>query len=97
MSEIKSTYGEGAISDKSHGGETEPPLATVLQEIADDLETLDLGEVAAIEAADLAAFTNPPTVGEMAALRTLVNEIKTKINAAATARAARGDIKTVRG
>jgi hypothetical protein len=97
MSTIKADYGQGATSDESVGSANHPPLAEVLRDIATDLATVDLASVETIAAADLAAFTDPPDALEMAALRTLVNEIKTKINAAATAKAAAGAILTIKG
>lgn len=42
------------------------------------------GAITAIATADIAAFTDPPSAGEMALLRTLVNELKAKHNATVT-------------
>lgn len=79
-------------------GSGEPDLANTLQEVADDFATLNSNRPATIAAANLAAqaasassqtaaadvgaFTDPPSAGEMATLRTLVNESKADYNAA---------------
>lgn len=79
MAAIKTTFGEGG-SGLSPGGNGTPGIATVLRDIATDLATLKGGAVPAFTPSGaLPAFTDPPTAGEMAALRTLVNELRTEV------------------
>lgn len=84
---IKADFGDGGAQLTPGGAAGTPTLATILRGIADDLtnrstvaaaisanitETL----TASITADALPAFTDPPTALEMAAVRTLVNEIR---------------------
>jgi hypothetical protein len=73
---IKSDFGEGGAQLTSGAAGT-PSLATVLRGIADDLTNRS-----AVAAPALLAFTDPPSAAEMALLRTLVNEIRSKLNTA---------------
>jgi hypothetical protein len=84
MAEITEDYGTGGAGLVPKNGSRKPPLATILRDIADDLEALNGGIdgtaiTAEITAAALAAFTDPPTAGEMAAVRTLVNQLRTAV------------------
>jgi len=74
MATIKSDYGHGGVPMTPTGVDSQPPLALVLRDIADDI-----GSRSAIAAPALLAFTDPPSAAEMALLRTLVNEIRTKM------------------
>lgn len=106
MATINADYAEGKHSDASSGNDSDPPLATVLRDIADDLGTLQ-GAAAGDELVEavggaLPAFTDPPSAAEMATLRTRVNElrlavleIQTRLNAATTDGG--GTLKTVKG
>jgi hypothetical protein len=76
MSVIKTDFGEGGANVTGSQGETK--LATALRDIADDLAGVQSD---AIAAPALAAFTDPPSAAEMALLVTLVNEIRTALNA----------------
>lgn len=71
----------------------EAPLDEPLIEAADPAEIAAAAPTAVaaaalasplIAAADIAAFTDPPSAAEMALLRTFVNEVKTDLNVAAT-------------
>jgi len=73
---IKSNFGEGG-AQLTPGAAGTPSLATVLRGIADDLTNRS-----AVAAPALLAFTDPPSAAEMALLRTLVNEIRSKLNTA---------------
>lgn len=90
---IPTTFGEGG-SGLTPGGNGDPTLASALRDAADDLAALKGANVtdgaapalttmagAGVTGDALPAFTDPPTAGEMAALRTLVNEQRTIINA----------------
>lgn len=68
MAAIKTTFGEGG-SGLSPRGQGTPTLATALREIADDLAGLKVAEITSADATDLASAI------------TLVNEIKTALNA----------------
>jgi hypothetical protein len=80
MAAIRSNFGTGG-SSLTPAGSSQPSLAVVLRDIAADLADL-AGDApvaalsANITAGALPAFTDPPTAGEMAALRTLVNEMR---------------------
>lgn len=73
MAAIGLDFGAGG-QNLTPGSSGEPSLATVLRDIATDLGNLKGAGV--ITSPALPAFTDPPTAGEMAALRTLVNEIR---------------------
>lgn len=85
MAEIGTRFGSGGaglVPGKSGGT---PTLAQALRDIATDLAAIN-GAVgggtaitAEITAAALPAFTDPPTAAEMAALRTLVNQLRTAV------------------
>lgn len=71
MAAIKDNFGEGGANLTPNTSSGDPSLAVVLQEAADDFEGTQIEAIVAPDATDLAtAFT-------------LVNEIKTKINATA--------------
>lgn len=80
MAKISADYGDGSFSDRFTDSTRNPPLGTVLQDVAEDLQTLT-GAGGNSVGGDLPAFTNPPTAGEMATLRTRVNEILAYIRA----------------
>jgi len=106
MATIKADYAEGKHSDASSGNDSDPPLATVLRDVADDLAAV-AGAAAgdaltATVGAALPAFTDPPSAAEMGVLRTRVNEIRTAVlelqaNYTAQVAAAGADLKTVKG
>lgn len=85
---IKSDYGDGG-AQLTPGASGTPSLATVLRGVADDLAGV---KGATIAAPATLAFTDPPSAAEMALLRTLVNEMRTALNAAAAT-----SLKTVKG
>jgi hypothetical protein len=82
MAEIPRNYGSGGAGLVPGGSGGNPELAVVLRDIAADLDDIQGAAPAAaaivsnIASAALPAFTSPPTAPEMAALRTLVNEIR---------------------
>jgi hypothetical protein len=85
MAGIGKDFASGG-SGLTPGSSGEPSLATVLRDIATDLQSLKPGAtIAPITAPALAAFTDPPTAAEMALLRTLVNEMRTRISGNGTA------------
>jgi hypothetical protein len=78
MAVIPKDFGEGG-SYLTPGASGEPSLPAIIRDIATDLHTLNStgsGIVSPVTAGALAAFTDPPTAAEMAALRTLVNQIR---------------------
>lgn len=79
MAKIPKTLGQGGAHMVAGDGGGKPDIRQILVDIAADLVTLNGGGgsgAVAITAPALPAFTDPPTAGEMAALRTLVNEIR---------------------
>lgn len=76
MATITVNYGSGGGHVAPFGHDSQPPLATVLRDIADDLASC---KGATIAAPALLAFTDPPSAAEMALLRTLVNEIRSAL------------------
>lgn len=79
MTAIAKNFGSGGANLACGGSAGNPSLASTLRDIAADLEDLvgaapDGGTE--VSAAALAAFTDPPTAGEMSALRTLVNQLR---------------------
>ncbi len=91
MSAIREDFGQGGAGlTSTPGSQLHDPLAVVLRDIADDLGSLrtaineglsglDIAaaDPAAVAAGAIGAFTDGPTAGEMATLRTLVNELRT--------------------
>jgi hypothetical protein len=78
VAKIPKTFGQGG-AHLTPGASGDPDLGAILRDMAVDLQTLDGGGgsgASAITAPALAAFTDPPTAAEMAALRTLVNQIR---------------------
>jgi hypothetical protein len=79
MAKIDKRLGDGGRGVSYEGGAA--PLVEILEGIADDLAA---GTAATTAAADaVAAVGDPPTKAEFDAVVTLVNEIKTKLNAVA--------------
>ena len=77
---IPSTFGEGGAHLTPAGSSGDPNLKTILQQLATKANAVT--GTATITAPALPAFTDPPTAGEMAALRTLVNQIRTALTSA---------------
>lgn len=75
MSAIRTDFGTGGSNLTPGGSSGQPSLAEVLRDVADDLAGIR-GGGATITASALPAFTDPPSAAEMAALRTLVNEMR---------------------
>lgn len=78
MAKLPKTFGQGG-AHLIPGASGDPDLSLILRDIITDLGTLrggSSGVGAAITAPALPVFTDPPTAGEMAALRTLVNQIR---------------------
>lgn len=109
MTTIPTNFGDGGANLTSAGSNGTPTLAQTLRDVATDLETLRTSvnagitglsitsaDPAAVSAGALAAFTNPPTAGEMANTRTLVNELRTTAIATRTlALELKGDLNTL--
>jgi hypothetical protein len=72
MAAISTHFGEGG-ANLVPGASGDPSLATALRDIATDLAGI---KSAAPVGTALAAFTDPPSAAEMAALRALVNELR---------------------
>ena len=80
MALIPRTFGEGGAHLTPGDSSGVPSLATILRDIAVDIVMLAGGTtVAPISAPALPAFSDPPTAAEMAALRTLVNELRGRL------------------
>lgn len=81
MAVIPPTFGAGG-ANLSPGGNGTPSLATALRDVAADLGTLKGSAPAAwTPPPALAAFTDPPTAGEMATLRAAVNSLIVRVSA----------------
>lgn len=81
---IKDSYGEGGVGVGSTKTADHPRISDVLRGMIDDIA----GKGVTITSADAAvAAGDPPTKVEFDAVVTLVNEIKTKLNAASAAAA----------
>lgn len=98
MALIKKNFGSGGSGMVPGGSGGDPNIHDILVDIAKDLDDIVGGApVATISATitqpALPAFTDPPTAGEMAAARALINELRgvlVELRAAAVeARAAR--------
>lgn len=89
MATITVNYGSGGGHMAPYGHDSQPPLAEVLRDIADDLGSC---KGATIAAPALLAFTDPPSAAEMGLLRTLVNEMR-----AAMISTAGTTLKTIKG
>ena len=88
MANIPANFNEGG-SNAAPSGANDPPLATVLRDIADDLAG---GKAATIASADaVAAAGAAPDKAEFDAVVDLVNEMKAALNAVKTT-----TIKTVK-
>lgn len=88
MAVIPRNFGEGGAYLVPGDGGGRPSLATILRDIVTDLHTLNetsSGITTPITAPALPAFTDPPTAAEMAALRTLVNQIRAHLMAGGAA------------
>lgn len=87
MAIIPKTFGQGG-AHLTPGASGDPDLYVILRDIATDLHTLQgtaSGASSPITAPALAAFSNPPTTGEMEALRTLVNQIRAHLTTGGSA------------
>lgn len=73
MAAISKTFGEGGANLTPGDSSGKPSITDVLRDIADDLVGV---RGATVTAPALAAFTDPPSAAEMAALRALVNELR---------------------
>lgn len=89
MATIKTTFGSGHANLAPGGAQGEPTLAQALRDVADDLAGI---KPAAIVAATIAACPDPPTAAWGETVRSLVNEIKTSLNASAGT-----TLKTIKG
>lgn len=88
MAIIKANFGEGGAGLVPRGSR-QPSLATALRDVADDLAAIRTGTLegmditsadpTAVSAGALGAYTDPPSAGEMASTRTLVNELRTTV------------------
>lgn len=77
MAEITENFGaggQGLVPNQGDG--PTPSLATALRDIILDITDIQ-PDASTITQGALAAFTDPPTAGEMANLRTLVNQLRT--------------------
>lgn len=83
MAAISKRFGSGGANLAPGGSAGSPTLADALRDIADDLAAVQVDAIAAPEA--VAAAGASPTKAEFDAVVTLVNEIRTKVNAAAAA------------
>lgn len=83
MAEVTENFGAGGqgLAPNQGDGQT-PSLAEVLRDIILDLTDVQPDTIAAPA---LNAFTDPPSAAEMALLRTLVNELRTRMIASAGA------------
>lgn len=92
---ITKDFADGArLLTEANAGETDKdPMnrgTKALRDIADDLATLKVATITSADAA--AAAGDPPTKAEFDVVVTLINEIKTKLNAIAA-----GTILTTKG
>lgn len=79
MAAIRTDFGSGNSHLNPGGSGGSPSLATVLRDIATDLAAVNGSAPASSIGAAIAAFTDPPASGEMATLRTRVNEIRAAV------------------
>jgi hypothetical protein len=80
MAGIPKDFGQGGAG-LTPGASGEPSLSTILHDIAVDIVALSGGvTIAPITSPALGAFSDPPTPVQMAALRTLVNELRTRLS-----------------
>lgn len=76
MAAISTRFGSGGANVAPGKSAGSPTLASALRDVADDLAALKGAALAApAPGAALAAFTDPPSAAEMAALRSRVNEL----------------------
>ncbi len=83
MAAISRRFGSGGANIPPGGSAGTPTLAEVLRDVADDLAAVQVDAITAPVAAPAAGAN--PTAAEFDAVVTLVNEIRTKVNAAAAA------------
>lgn len=97
MAKIPRTFGEGGAHLTPGDSSGVPSLHTILNDIAIDIVMLAGGTtIAPINAPALPAFSDPPTPAQMAALRTLVNELRARL-AGTGLPAAPGAVLTIPG
>lgn len=95
MAQIPRNFGEGGSYLTPGDSSGVPSLKTILNDMAVDIVALSGGvTVAPITAPALPAFSNPPTPAEMENLRTLVNQLRTRLSGSPTS-GAPGAMKTV--
>jgi hypothetical protein len=91
MAAIAKNFASGGSGMVPGGSGGIPHITQILRDIATDLATLKGGVPAAsIATPALTAFSDPPTAGEMSALRALVNEIRAVIVEARATQNTRG-------
>lgn len=83
MAAISKRFGSGGANVAPGGNAGSPSLSDALRDIADDLAAVQVDAITA-PVATVAAGASP-TKAEFDAVVTLVNEIRTKINAGAAA------------
>ena len=87
MAAISKKFGSGGANLVPGGAAGSPTLATALRDVADDLEAIRTGVLEGLDITEadptevtegaLGAYTDPPSAGEMASTRALVNELRT--------------------